>query len=92
MFRFTIREILLLTATAGIGTAWWLDHSRQASVIEAWKGKAATVENRVTVLEMVLEDDSWKLSWINEGKLPEKLKAVKGESTIEARYLGTRSP
>jgi hypothetical protein len=28
MFRFTIRELLLITAIAGLGLAWWFDHQR----------------------------------------------------------------
>jgi hypothetical protein len=31
MFRFTIREVLLLTALVGTGTGWWLDHRALAS-------------------------------------------------------------
>lgn len=26
MFRFTIRELMLLAVVAVLGTAWWLDH------------------------------------------------------------------
>jgi hypothetical protein len=26
MFRFTIRELLILTVTAGLALGWWLDH------------------------------------------------------------------
>jgi len=28
MFRFTIRDLMWLTAMAAMGAAWWLDHSR----------------------------------------------------------------
>ena len=28
MFRFTIREWILLTIIVAMGVAWWLDHSR----------------------------------------------------------------
>jgi hypothetical protein len=31
MFRFTIREILLLTALVGLAVGWWLDHRRLES-------------------------------------------------------------
>ncbi len=30
MFRFTIRDLVLLTAIAGLTIAWWLDHRRLA--------------------------------------------------------------
>jgi hypothetical protein len=28
MFRFTIRELVLLTLVAAMGVGWWLDHAR----------------------------------------------------------------
>jgi hypothetical protein len=27
MFKFTIRELLILTVTAGLAVGWWIDHS-----------------------------------------------------------------
>jgi len=27
MFRFTIRELVLLTLVVALGVAWWLDHA-----------------------------------------------------------------
>ena len=32
MFRFTIRELLILTVTAGLAVGWWLDHRANAAV------------------------------------------------------------
>lgn len=34
MFRFTIRDVLLLTALVGTGTGWWLDHLVHAASAE----------------------------------------------------------
>jgi hypothetical protein len=31
MFRFTIREVLLVTALVGTGIGWWLDHRVHAA-------------------------------------------------------------
>jgi len=31
MFRFSIRELLLVTLVIGIGLAWWIDHRRLES-------------------------------------------------------------
>jgi hypothetical protein len=31
MFRFTIRESVLLTLVVAMGVAWWLDHREQAA-------------------------------------------------------------
>jgi len=33
MFRFTIRELVLLTLVAAMGVAWWLDSSRLAEEV-----------------------------------------------------------
>jgi hypothetical protein len=35
MFRFTIRELVLLTLVVAIGVAWWIDHSHAANCREA---------------------------------------------------------
>jgi hypothetical protein len=32
MFRFTIRELVLLTLVVAMGVGWWLDHTRQHRV------------------------------------------------------------
>jgi hypothetical protein len=32
MFRFTIRELVLLTLVVAMGVGWWLDRSRIAQV------------------------------------------------------------
>ena len=32
MFRVTIRELLILSATAGLAVGWWLDHRRLSTV------------------------------------------------------------
>jgi hypothetical protein len=34
MFRFTIREFLMLMLCAGLGTGWWLDHRAGAEAAE----------------------------------------------------------
>src|SRR4029450_5648125 len=35
MFRFTIRELLILTVTAGLAVGWWMDHRANAANAEA---------------------------------------------------------
>lgn len=34
MFRFTLREMFLLTACTALGTGWWLDHRAKAEAAE----------------------------------------------------------
>jgi hypothetical protein len=43
MFRFTIRELILLTAIAAMGAGWWVDRARLASrcqmIEEKWRSE-----------------------------------------------------
>jgi len=34
MFRFTIRELVLLTLVVAMGVGWWLDHNKQANLVQ----------------------------------------------------------
>jgi hypothetical protein len=43
-FRFTIHDLLWLTALVAMGLAWWVDHRRMAYEIE---GMNKTLENSV---------------------------------------------
>jgi hypothetical protein len=45
MFRFTIRELVLLTLVVAMGVGWWLDHAAKAVSAEA--------ENDATFLAQV---------------------------------------
>lgn len=35
MFKFSIRDVLLITVIAAVGTAWGVDHARQAEEIQS---------------------------------------------------------
>lgn len=41
MFRFTIREFLILTVTAGLAVGWWLDRRRSENREKVWQRQAA---------------------------------------------------
>jgi hypothetical protein len=45
MFRFTIRELALLTLVVGLGVGWWIDRSRLAKTAAKWEAKAVFVAN-----------------------------------------------
>jgi hypothetical protein len=36
MFRFTIRELVLLTLVVAMGVAWWMDHRRLSVSYANW--------------------------------------------------------
>ena len=62
MFRFTIRELVLLTLVVAIGVAWWLDRSNLKAEIDdvrVWKQSEYDVMQRETQawLEKALRED-----------------------------------
>ncbi|MDX1945561.1 MAG: hypothetical protein SFU86_09130 [Pirellulaceae bacterium] len=48
MFRFTIRELVLLTIIIGIGLAWWIDHAGKMEL-----------RHMAEIMERVLTSDGW---------------------------------
>jgi len=57
MFRFTIRELVLVTVIAGLATGWWIDH-RQLEL------SRATAQAKSEALEA--RDADWRelTSWL----------------------------
>jgi hypothetical protein len=54
MFRFTIRELVLLTVVVAMGIGWWVDRRPTPAVM--W-------ERRASALAEFLRDDGWRISW-----------------------------
>jgi hypothetical protein len=54
MFRFTIRELLILTVTAGLAVGWWLDRARLAESTDSWRTIAGGLEH-------VMEARGWQV-------------------------------
>ena len=52
MFRFTIRDLVLLTAIAGLTTAWWLDHRQLAVAQDRLHTIIAELASRNLTVEM----------------------------------------
>ena len=50
MFRFTIRELVLLTLVVALGVGWWVDHFQSNDRLFEWKAHS---------MESVLIDESW---------------------------------
>ena len=44
MFKFKIRELLLLTLVVGLAVGWWLDRSRLIKDAQAWKETSVLVK------------------------------------------------
>jgi hypothetical protein len=59
MFRFTIRELLLLTVIVAMGVGWWIDRSNlavQAKQAETWR-------HCTGALEYALRYNDWSVKW-----------------------------
>ena len=74
MFKFTIRELLLLTVIVGLGFGWWIDRSGLAT--EAKIAKAQLVPYKVSAdrwrkiaLEFahLMRDDGWHTKVDDDG-------------------------
>ena len=50
-FRFSIRDLLLLTVIVGLATGWWLDHREQVNRFEAMNGPLKIEVYPITVAD-----------------------------------------
>jgi hypothetical protein len=77
MFRFTIRDVLLLIALLGVTLAWWQDHRKLAAETERVSGERAKFEqafndmtDRHLRLEAALRERGvWACGRLNNGKV-----------------------
>jgi len=71
MFRFTIRELVLVTAVVAMGVAWWIDRSSLAKVGHAASEALKTERARPTMLSIgnetqpVSPPGRWLVTWEN---------------------------
>jgi len=59
MFRFTIRELVLVTVIVAMGAAWWAERrqlNRELSVAISWQPRAEALEES-------LQMDGWHIEW-----------------------------
>ena len=64
MFRFSIRELLLLTLVVGLGFGWWIDRSQRRTELhqaQAWRTRAGALEEFLKGLD-------WQVYWDFKGK------------------------
>jgi len=56
MFRFTIRELVLVTVIVAMGVAWWSQQKRLKKDAIGWKHRAAAAK-------LVLRSRGWEVNW-----------------------------
>ena len=65
MFKFKIRELLLLTLVAAMGMGWWVDHRRQANAVALQRFEAGMYR----YLTRYMEDEGYRLIWQHDGNM-----------------------
>jgi len=79
MFRFTIRELLLLTLVAGVALAWWADRRAQARGEAEWKFYASC-------LEQLLISDGFEIlrdkDWVRATRINPCLSGLGSSNTV----------
>lgn len=63
MFKFTIRELLLLTLVVALGVGWWV-RERQ---LQAEVAKSERWRDAVGVLESIMLGNGWTIAWEPDG-------------------------
>ena len=64
MFRFTIREVLVLTLAAGLAVGWWLDRRQQAAQL----AEASQWRTIAGGLEHIVRQQGWRAG-IENGRI-----------------------
>ena len=59
MFRFTIRELVLLTLVVAMGVGWWVREQQMRAEIH----RASRWRMAAGVLEDTLREDGWTVEW-----------------------------
>ena len=65
MFRFTIRELLLVTMIAAVAVAWWIDRKRIADIAEQrdlWTFRAESAAELIRIDGGMVEWDDASIS------------------------------
>lgn len=61
MFKFTIRELLLLTLVVGLGVGWWLDHTKQRLLAERANASATRFKHALCYAIEAVEGSGYRI-------------------------------
>jgi hypothetical protein len=74
MFRFSIRELMLVTLMVAMGTAWLIDHWRSSAAVsklkdelENWAGRSREAEATTATIEQQLKAWHFEILWTDKG-------------------------
>ena len=68
MFRFSIREMMLVTAMFGLGLGWFLDHRAQAADAALYKDNSRYLRESIESLDRVLTLMGFEIKQEENGK------------------------
>jgi hypothetical protein len=83
MFRFSIRELMLVTLVVALGLSWFAEHRQlQGALKESqdnlWRRER--VEGHIEQIEMQLKRQGFEIAWVCFGNCPK----VQKQSAIES--------
>ncbi|MBC7855810.1 MAG: hypothetical protein IAF94_20475 [Pirellulaceae bacterium] len=67
MFRFSIRDMLLVTLAAGLSTGWWVSYSRMRQRVEAVERQKEAFQWESEKLQLLLKSDGYQLDLTDSG-------------------------
>ncbi len=62
MFRFSIRELMLIPLVVGLVAAWWLDHRAQSDSAHLLRQAKDAQESKLEAMEGMLTMNGWKIT------------------------------
>jgi hypothetical protein len=100
MFRFSIRELMLVTLVVALVVGWWLDHRHFAGkanyymeVYRQWRERVEGIDSMLTHLGFEIREEDFSKSYTFPSCLREKVSPATGrfevpksENTPEALY------
>jgi hypothetical protein len=71
MFRFTIRELLLLTVIVATSVGWWADHHRQSAAVsyyteqyQYWRDSVELLDGMLTKLGFQIKREDFSKTYV----------------------------
>jgi len=94
MFRFTIRELLLLTVVVAMAVAWWISNKNSVAQRAQLLRRNELLLDDIEQLKLDVELLKWKADW-NEAltlERPERAEIQRREAIAKLRAQGYRFP
>ena len=76
MFRFTIRELVLLTLVVATGVGWWMDRQRVSDSFRLQGQKLAVWQGRANQLKMGCEQIGYAVTWASDERQTSPIRVV----------------